>query len=128
MGSAFFFSSLLPPRVSKVSMLGAREGKFRVEVGSFYLAHSGELLRRKRGWSLVLDATRQNSWTFTCVQLFAVSWLPLSETWELLGDYERLPLCPTLCFRVVFAFVLLPVPAALLFPFLCVMCIFIMSL
>ena len=100
-GLDLFFSSLLPPWVSKVSTLGAREGKFRVEVGSFYLAHSGELLRRKRGWSLVLDATRQNSWTFTCVQLFAVSWLLLSETWELLGDYERLPLCPTLCFRVV---------------------------
>jgi len=52
-GLGLFFSSLLPPRVSKVSMLGAREGKFRVEVGSFYLAHSGELLRRKRGWSLL---------------------------------------------------------------------------
>jgi hypothetical protein len=32
-------------------MLGAGEGKFWVEVGSFYHAHSGELLRRKQGRS-----------------------------------------------------------------------------
>jgi hypothetical protein len=96
----FFFFTVTT--VSKVSTLGARErGNSGLRLGPFYLAHSGELLRRKRGWSLVLDATRRNSWTFTCVQLFAVSWLLLSKTWELLGDYERLPLCPTLCFRVV---------------------------
>jgi hypothetical protein len=43
----------------------------------FFLPLHIELVRTKRLvlTLFVLDATRQNSWTFVCVQLFAVSWL-----------------------------------------------------
>jgi hypothetical protein len=105
MGLGLFFPSLYHREWVKYVCSEPERANVRVEVGSFYHAHSGELLRRKQGRSaLVLDATRRNSWTFTCVQLFAVSWLLLRKK---LGDYLEimnayrcaLPYCSSMLLR-----------------------------